>query len=59
MNKQKIIYDKTLNTDNVIRKKGGYVISGHSGDTFISTIWDYGESVSEDVMKAAIKASFQ
>ena len=25
MNKQKIIYDKTLNTDNVIRKKGGYV----------------------------------
>ena len=27
MNKQKIIYDKTLNTDNVIRKKGGYVIT--------------------------------
>ena len=40
-------------------KKGGYIISGHSGDTFMDTIWDYGESVSEDVMKAAIKASFQ
>ena len=40
-------------------KKGGYIISGHSGDTFMYTIWDYGESVSEDVMKAAIKASFQ
>ena len=40
-------------------KKGGYIISGHSGDTFLDTIWDYGESVSEDVMSAALKASFE
>lgn len=40
-------------------KNGGYVIAGNSGSTFLDTIWDYGESVSEDVMKAVIKASFE
>lgn len=40
-------------------KNGGYTIAGNSGNTFLDTIWDYGELVSEDVMKAAIKASFE
>ena len=40
-------------------KSGGYTISGHSGSTFLDTIWSGGELVAEDVMKAAMKASFE
>lgn len=39
--------------------KSGYPIIGRSGETFLNTIWDAGEIVAEDVMKAAIKASFE
>lgn len=40
-------------------KDGGYTIVGNSGSTFLDTIWDSGELVSEDVMKAAMTASFE
>ena len=57
--------DKILNAPNGFEakklggKNGGYTITGNSGNTFLNTIWDYGEEVSQDVMKAAIKASFE
>lgn len=40
-------------------KNGGYMIVGNSGNTFLDTIWDSGELVSEDVMKAAMVVSFE
>lgn len=38
-------------------KNGGYNISGNSGDTFLQSIWNYGEQVAYDVMKSAIRQS--